>query len=195
MNKLLGFYELRDSLLPTIPWKEYNDQTEFDPKLLWTVRTAVYRGEDLNLPRSVGVTADEASSFALKTARVLGDRGIVIYYPYFLAEKSGTLNVYNNKVIIEAVKEDLWNLVTFSDREVTIINCEDETEYIGNKDFVTEKELSELYSYVKKIKAMFRDDLLEAKSVLLEWSYAYKCDIDRNKVGERYLVFYEARTV
>lgn len=195
MNKLLGFYELRDSLLPTIPWKEYNDHTVFDPELLWTVRTAVYRGEDLNLPRSVGVTADEASQFASKTARLLGDRGIVVYYPYFLAEKSGTLNVYGDKIVIEAVKEDLWNLVTFSDREVTIINYENEIEYIGNKEFITENELTELYSYVNKIKRMFRYELLEAKSVLLEWSYAYKCDIDRNRVGERYLVFYEARTV
>lgn len=29
---------------------------------------------------------------------------MIIYYPYFIAEKSGTLNVFNNKVVIEAVR-------------------------------------------------------------------------------------------
>lgn len=31
---------------------------------------------------------------------------MIIYYPYFIAEKSGTLNVFNNKVVIEAVKDE-----------------------------------------------------------------------------------------
>jgi len=43
------------------------------------------------------------------------------------------------------------------------------------------------------------DTKLEVKSEkeksLLEWSYAYKCDRQKNRMGDRYLVFYEARTV
>lgn len=195
MNKLLGFYELKDSLLPTIPWKEYDANTKLDSQILWTVRTAVHRGEDLNLPRSVGVDADAAGEFALKTAKRLGDNGMVIYYPYFLAEKSGTLNVFRDKVVIEAVKDDLWNLVTYLDKEVSIIIRNEEIECIGNQEFMKKSEIDELQSYVKEIKRMFRDDLTEGKSILLEWSYAYKCDRQKNRIGERYLVFYEARTV
>ena len=60
MNKLLGFYELKDSVLPTIPWKEFNKEVKLDSNILWTVRSAVYRGEDLNLPRAVGVNALDA---------------------------------------------------------------------------------------------------------------------------------------
>lgn len=195
INKLLGFYELKDSSLPTIPWKEYNEKTEFDPHILWTVRTAVHSGSDLNLPRSVGVPASEARVFAQNTFRMLNGNGMVLYYPYFLAEKSGTLNIYNSKTVVEAVKEDLWNLVTYSDKEVTIVIQGQDIRYIGNPDFITNRELDELLSYVQTVKRMFRDDLTEGHSILLEWSYAYKSDLMKNRIGERYLVFYEARTV
>lgn len=83
MNKLLGFYELKNSMLPTIPWKEYKMDTVLDSDILWTVRTAVYKGEDLNLPRSVGTTAEAAIEFAKSTFQRYGKNGMIIYYPYF----------------------------------------------------------------------------------------------------------------
>lgn len=195
MNKLLGFYELRDSILPTIPWEIYRKGTFLDSNILWTVRTAVHSGDDLNLPRCVGATAKEASEFADSTVQRYGENGMIVYYPYFLAEKSGTLNVFSNKIVIEAVKEDLWNLVTYSQKDVTVIISEGRNEYIGNRDFLEDEELNEIISYVKEVKRLFRDDLTEGRSVLLEWSYAYKCDIEKNRRGDCYLVFYEARTV
>ena len=199
MNKLLGFYELRDSMLPTIPWETYRKGTFLDSNFLWTVRTAVHNGNDLNLPRCVGATAKEAAHFADSTVQRNCENAMIVYYPYFLAEKSGTLNVFNNKIVIEAVKDDLWNLVTYSRKDVTIIISEEKNEYkneyIGNRSFLEDKELNEIISYVKEVKRLFRDDLTEGKSVLLEWSYAYKCDIEKNRKGDCYLVFYEARTV
>ena len=52
MNKLLGFYELRDSSLPVVPWKEYNPKTtKFKGNNLWTIRTALNKGNDVNLPK------------------------------------------------------------------------------------------------------------------------------------------------
>lgn len=195
MNKLLGFYELKDSALPAIPWKVYERGTVLDPGLLWTVRTAVHRGDDLNLPRRVGVTADEAAAFAETISRKYGENGMVIFYPYFLADKSGTLNVYYDKVIIEAVKEDLWNLVTYSRKDVTVIMRGGKREYIGDRMFLKEAELNEISSYARDVRRLFRDELAEGKSILLEWSYAFNCDAHKNRRGERYLVFYEARTV
>lgn len=195
MNKLFGFLELKESMLPTIPWKEYKEDSIFDENRLWTVRTAVHRGDDLNLPRAVGVDATDAKVFANNVSRKLRENGMVIFYPYFLADKSGTLNVYTNKIVIEAVKDDLWNLVTYSNKDVTIIIENDEVKYDGDKDFINKVEMDELMSYVREIKRMFRDDLIEGKSVLLEWSYAYMCDKEKHKIGDRYLVFYEARTV
>lgn len=68
-------------------------------------------------------------------------------------------------------------------------------EYIGERNFLKSEEVEEITSYIGKVKMMYRDELIEGKSALLEWSYAYKCDINKNRIGDKYLVFYEARTV
>ncbi|MDF2842035.1 MAG: hypothetical protein K0R00_461 [Herbinix sp.] len=195
MNKLLGFFELQRSGIPTIPWKEFRENSFLDNSVLWTIRTAVLKGNDLNLPRMVGENSNNAYSFAKKMLIEFRDKGMVIYYPYFIAIKSGTLNVYNDKIIIEAVKDDLWNLVTYSDREVTIRIVDDNFIVDGNKEFLTQKEIKELMDQIPKIKSVFRDYLIEGKSILLEWSFAYNCDIKKEPIGNKYLVFYEARTV
>ena len=195
MNKLLGFYELKNSVLPTIPWKEFNKDVKLDDNILWTIRSAVQSGADLNLPRAVGVSASEAYLFASDLLDKLQNKGIVIYYPYFLAEKSGNINIFQNKIVIEAVKNDLWNLVTYSDRDVTIEVNEDKISYYGNKEFLSLDEIEKLLFNAKRAKQMFRDDLFEGKSAMLEWSFAYSCDIEKREIGEKYLVFYEARTV
>jgi hypothetical protein len=194
LNKLLGFYELKDSGLPTIPWEEYNDQTTFSSNYLWTIRTAVLSGNDISLPRAVGVDSAIAKEKAGIFKDRLRDNGIVIYYPYFIAEKSGNLNVYGDKVIIEAVKKDLWNLVNFDDREVTVIQENNSLEFLGNEDFLNDSELKEINKYVNEVRRIFRRYLLEGKNIMLEWSYAYNTDVSHNPIGEKYLVFYEART-
>ena len=195
LNKLMGFYELRAMQLPAIPWKEYRRDQKLDSNVLWTIRSAVFRGDDLNLPRKVGVTSDEATKFADELCSKMKDKGMVIYYPYFVANKSGTLEVKSDKVIIEAVKNDLWNLVTFSKKDVTYQISDGEIIIDGNASFLQEKEKNELLSYCNEIKRMFREEILEGKGILLEWSYARSCGINGEPVGEEYLVFYEIRTV
>lgn len=197
MNKLLGFYELKNSSLPTIHWKEYKRDFEFDNNFLWTIRTAIFNGDDFNLPRHVGVVGQEAKSAADSLYNKFHKKGIVIYYPYFIAEKSGTLNISQEQIIIEAVKEDLWNLVTDSDREITFIwdlknkTCKTD----GNEHFLNNDEINNIIKYVPVIKGIFRDYINLGNSVLLEWSFAYNSDVNKNKIGEKYLVFYEARTI
>lgn len=195
MNKLMGFYELKSMNLPSIPWKEYTGKEDLANNKLWTIRSAVFKGDDLNLPRMVGEIGEKAKEFADSLLRRLQDNGIVIYYPYFVANKSGTLNIFLNSVVIEAVKDDLWNLVTYSDRDVTI-RIDGSVEQIdGNKEFLTEDEKKEILRHVPEIRRLFRDELIEGKSILLEWSFAQDSSADKEPVGEEYLVFYEARTV
>lgn len=197
MNKLMGFYELKASSLPTIPWNTYTPDVQLDSTKLWTIRSAVNRGDDLNLPRLVGKNATEAKEFADELYNRLKEKGMVIYYPYFVAHKSGTLNVFYDKIIIEAVNKDLWNLVTLQDVDVSI-NFDSEmniTSIFGNADFLNSDEINELLSNAKKVKHIFRDALLEGKSILLEWSYASDCNVNKELLDEQYLVFYEARTV
>lgn len=148
MNKLMGFLELKEMCLPVIPWKQYTGQEELDDEYLWTIRSAIYRGNDLNLPRLVGENAEKAKKFADQLFLKMKEKGIVIYYPYFIAKKSGTLEVKQSQVIIEAVREDLWNMVTYSEREVTIIKDEllNTTESMGNDSFLTQEEQNGLYN-------------------------------------------------
>jgi hypothetical protein len=121
MNKLMGFYELKSLNIPTVPWKLFSDDTVLDPQLLWTVRVATEAGNDLNLPRAVGVEAEEACLKGRAFAEEFKNKGIVIYYPYFIAEKSGVLDMNSERTVIEAVEKDLWNLVTYGRKDVTVI--------------------------------------------------------------------------
>lgn len=196
MNKLMGFLELNEMRLPSIPWKQYTGVERLDEKYLWTIRSAVYSGDDLSLPRSVGKSAEESKQFADRLLKKLDDRGMVIYYPYFIARKSGTLEVQKNRIIVEAVKDDLWNLVTNSECEITLIYDNDKELYCkGNREFLDENEKQQLLKHVPEIRKLFRDDLLYDKSVLLEWSYALSCNNKKEPIDEEYLVFYEVRTI
>lgn len=192
----MGFLELKEMRLPSVPWKQYTGNEKFEDRYLWTVRSAVYRGNDLNLPRSIGESSKISKKFADQLLKEMSNNGIVIYYPYFIANKSGTLEVRSDKVIIEAVKDDLWNLVSYSDREVTIItDAENNRSIIGNANFINNEELENLNKHIPEIRKLFRTDLLQGKSALLEWSFAQSCNASKEPIGEEYLVFYEARTV
>ena len=78
---------------------------------------------------------------------------------------------------------------------VTYFFKEDESDIDGNKDFLSEKEIAEIKSWASRIRGMFRDEILEGNSILLEWSYAVNTNANKEKLSDPYLVFYEARTV
>ena len=84
MNKYLGFHELKFLDIPTVPWMEFNVESVLDDVHLWTVRVAVEEGNDLNLPRVVGVKAEEAYKRGLEFLKTYEGREIVIYYPNFI---------------------------------------------------------------------------------------------------------------
>lgn len=199
MNKYFGFYELKSINLPTVPWERFTRETSLDEGLLWTIRVAVEKSNDLNLPRRIGARADEALSAGNEFLDKYSERGLVIYYPYFIAEKSGVLEINSNYVLMEAVERDLWNLVTHGKRDVTVIipSGKDirEAQYHGRHDFLKWEEIEELLKYAAVIKGRFRDSLSEGKSIFAEWSFAYNTDANKQPIGNRYLVFYELRAV
>jgi hypothetical protein len=222
MNKFMGFYELKSLSIPTVPWKLFSAETVLDPQLLWTVRVAVAAGNDLNLPRAVGVEAGEARMKGMAFAGEYFNKGMVIYYPYFIAEKSGVLDMNSERTVIEAVDKDLWNLVTYGRKNITVIvpaghkqdtdlsmqtnTCDDTFDccadgYVrgacceGDRAFMRPEEIDELLRYAQVIRGRFRDDINEGGSILAEWSYAYSTDISHRPVGDRYLVFYELRGI
>ena len=191
----MGFYELKDINIPTVPWEKYTRTVVLDKTMLWTVRVAVKNGDDLNLPRAVGVTAEEASEKADALLEKYAETGLVIYYPYFIADKSGVIDIRNDRIVIEAVDKDLWNLVTHGRKNVTIILEGCDARCIGDSAFITDDELDILMKYISRIKLYYRDTMNEGISIMAEWSFAYNTDKDHKPLGEKYLVFYELRSI
>ena len=194
MNKLLGFYELQKLGLPAVPWKEFTDGTVLPSDRLWTVRVAVVHGPDWNLPRAVGVPAHEALAFAREVKQRLGANGLVIYYPYFVAVKSGTLLVTRARTVLEAVDGDLWNLTTHGRRDVTLV-LGDEQQVSGDPAFLTPAELEELKRWAAVVRGRAREHVEAGRAVLLEWSFARDADTQGRPVGPAYLMFYECRVL
>ena len=46
----------------------------------------------------------------------------------------------------------------------------------------------------KKISAIYKNELLEGNTILLEWSFASSCNLNKEPIDDPYLVFYEVRT-
>ena len=194
MNKYLGFYELKSSRLPSANWEIFNEGTLLDSNNLWTLRVAVENSLDLNLPRYVGINASEAIVRGKELLKQYGKCGIVIYYPFFIAEKSGVLEVALNNIIIEAVDNDLWNLVTHGRKNVTY-QISDHILVTGDESFLSKNEIEELQKYAKIIKGRYRNTIIEGSSIFAEWSYAYNSNTKHEPIGDRYLIFYELRSV
>lgn len=197
MNKLEGFYELDKMKIPSIPWRPFTGKENLDPKLLWTVRVAVQTGKDFNLPRVIGVSAEEAQAKGKEFLASFSEEDLVVYYPYFLAIKSGMIDIQENRTIIEAVDKDLWNLTTRGHKDVTIIvnHRNDDFSVYGNGNFLEKAEVDELLKYAAQIRSIHREAIFANSSVLVEWCYAVNTNIRREVVGDKYLVFMECRTV
>lgn len=195
MNKLQGFYELNSLGIPTVPWNKFDENTLLDSDMLWTIRTAVLEGDDFNLPRAVGVSNEIAKVKYEAFSKKLNNDDLIIYYPFFVADQSGVIDISKDKIIIEACKSDLWNLINKGLREVTYIITNEGLSFDGHFEFLSDGQIKELTKYVPLIKNKYRDQLFGGKSVILEWSYAFDSSTDRNPVGDKYLVFYELRII
>ncbi len=197
MNKLEGFYQLQSLGIPAVSWRQFTGDKHLDPSLLWTIRVAVEHGDDMNLPRAVGVTAEAAFKAGLGLLNRYKDTGMVVYYPYFIALKSGTLELTADVTIIEAVKDDLWNLTTDGGRDITIVVDwrTRNMSFYGKKDFLKSDEIEQLMACSGRVRARLKDYINVQTSVLLEWSYAVNTDVRHLPICEPYLLFYECRTI
>lgn len=196
MNKLMGFLELRVLNIPTVAWKEFSNDTKLSRDRLWTVRSAKLSGNDLNMPRMVGKSADKCNEFAKYLKNRYGSLLFVVYYPYFVALKSGTLRVERERIVIKAVEKDLWNLEKEKRLDLSLVADKNKVSVLrGNIEFLDKKELEKLFDCAKKVFSYFNSKSIRyGESILLEWSFARDCDSVGNPIGEQYLVFYEART-
>ncbi len=196
MNKLEGFLELKSLAIPTVGWREYKSGITFDKGRLWTVRCAVMRGDDFNLPRLVGADGERAEKFAFDLKDRLGDSGMVIYYPFFLAEISGTVIISSQTTTLECVYGDLWQLVTDGVTHYTgIFDLNGQQQKAFGERPLHSNDIQSLLKYSAKIRAAYRREIATGKEIYAEWSFARDCGSDGNPVGERNLVFFELRTI
>lgn len=195
MNKLEGLYELKSLKIPSIDWHIYSHDTTLDNNRLWTIRSAIYKGLDLSLPRLFGKDSRVSKQFADKLLDQIGDDGIVIYYPYLIAEKSGNLQFNEDRIIIEAVEGDLSNLLSGSKVDVTYIWNDGIRKVTGNDQFLDISEQKLLLSYVEYLKRKYSNIMKLGKEMQLEFSFAYDSSARGKKVGNRKLVFFEIRTL
>ena len=197
MNKLFGFFELKEVSIPSIDWKEFKIGTVLDDSKLWTIRTTKVSGSDTSLPRMVGRSAKECMEFSENLLKRYGNNLFVVYYPFFGAVKSGTMLVGKDSTTIEATNEDLWNLVDHHilDLSARVSSSGKIRVGIGDSSFFTEDEWRQLTRCSEKVRTYFNKAIRANELVLLEWSFAKDTDVIGNNVGEEYLVFYEAKTV
>lgn len=195
MNKLDGLYELQKLNIPAINWKRFTDDTKLDDQRLWTIRTAVYEGNDLDLPKLFGADAQTAEKFARRISKKIGNNGIVIYYPYLVAQKSGNLQISGNSIVIEAIKGDLTPLLRGNAVDVTYIYSKTGRKIVGDEDFLSEKEINSLLFYAGYLTQLYRYVLAEESCLQLEFSFASECDLKKEAIGAPELIFFEIRTV
>lgn len=195
MNKLDGLYELQKLNIPAINWKKFTDGTKLDDQCLWTIRTAVYEGNDLDLPKLFGADAQTAEKFARRISKEIGNSGIVIYYPYLIAQKSGNLQISGNSIVIEAIKGDLAPLLRGNAVDVTYIYSKTGRKTVGDEDFLSEKEINSLLFYAGYLTQLYRYVLAEESCLQLEFSFASECDLKQKAIGAPELIFFEIRTV
>lgn len=191
MNKLEGMYELKRNHLPTIDWKLFQEETVLSNTCSWTIRTAVFRGQDLHLPKLFGKNGQEATTFGRRCLREMKDKGIVFYYPYMEAEKSGVLQFDVNSIQLECVRGDLGRLLNGSTPDAAYY-WEGETLRENGKKILSDREREELLEWVLYCRQRYRHIMDLGEKMQLEFSYArYKGE----ECQQSRLVFFEMRTI
>ncbi len=195
MNKLEGLYELQRLNIPSVEWNIFKENTKLDKTHLWTIRTAVYKGRDVNLPKLFGATAQVAQEYGQHMRNVVGDNGIVIYYPYLVAEKSGNLQIGMDSVILEVVNGDLEPLLQGEAIDTTYIFSAQEKKIIGNQWLLSEDEIAQILMHADYLKQTYRYLIDNKNSLQLEFSFASESDLCKRAIGNPRLIFFEIRTV
>lgn len=212
MNKLEGLKALNKCRIPAIKWQEFTGVEQIgegdpDEEKLWTVRVALKKGADLDLPKAIGVTVSEAQVFAEKMIqklaefsqkRGLGDKasasGMVVYYPHFVAKKSGILKITADRVEIVAVKDDLWNLKDESKIMARATFTDTHSEYSNKREFLEKGEISQLLRCAKQVRHEYKAELMEGTEIILEWSFIPVPDPDKKRRDDQKLLFHGMRT-
>jgi phosphohistidine swiveling domain-containing protein len=210
-GKLRGLSRIEELVLPHPDWSfvavnESKDESLEYPSRLriispeelalsksrtWTVRTCLVGGSpdmEYGLKRAVGIPADQVTNRLMEFHDYYNGLNLTIVfvvYPYFLASKSGIIEIHHKEQIIEAVDGEQWRL-TEEGAPPEVWRHEGATVSVskhlfarraGQKNVVlTKTQVSKL----SKCVSMIPDE-----NVLLEWTFT----------PEEELFFYDMRSV
>ncbi len=197
MNKYIGLLTLKEYRFPTINWKCFNQDTLLDASFLWTIRLAAYYdSNDFGLPCYLGMKSDDAICKGLDLYRSYDmSEYIIMCYPYFVAIKSGTIDLRQDYDVIEVVFGNCTELTRNNNVDLTMIFKDNGYNTIGDDTILDEDEINLLYRYMKLAKYRFRDESLNGCIIILEWSFGYDVDANGIRKSENFLIFNEMRVI
>lgn len=217
MKILQNDYILKSLDLPTMEWKQYFPDTEFAQNILWSIKVEEIpssKSKEETLPKKrttflpfgkllrekekerkrglIGVNATAAKDFAQKYYKsVAPSKQAMIYYPYYTVQKSGILDINDERIVIEGTKGDISNLVKHNQIEVTMMFTEDDMNIHGDDHFFSKEQVFFLIDSARKVKKMATKDLEIGKNIQLYFSYVYKTNTALQPEGELQLIFYK----
>jgi hypothetical protein len=194
VNKYQGLVLLRELGFPTISWQILTNESKFDDKFTWTIRTVKKEGHDYGLPVYLNLNGKEATEIS---ERLLNEQDVergylYLYYPYFISTKTGTVLLDATTSILEAVRDNNANLTRRNMLDVSMKYSTKKwhTAY-GCTSFFDNLELEALEKQVNLLRRKFNVFLYDMATIIAEWSFAsYPA-----KPSEKKFLFQEIRMI
>ncbi len=195
MYVLQNCYILDHLELPTIPWKQCQTTMLLDDSILWTVKNEPFYGENGYIYGKIGVTAREAMEYITTQYQSLPKRRMLLYYPYYTASKSGTIDMNYDRIAIEAVEGKIENLKKKNRVDETLLFQDEDLEIFGEEKFLTRQETLEIIDYGSMLKKKFAGDLEYGRNILFYWSYVEETLRNMIPKGNPSLVFHQIKVL
>lgn len=195
MHVLQDSFVLDHLDLPTIPWEICSTNTTLDHHILWTVKNEPFRPESGKIFGKIGVTSEEVKEYVEDAYEQLEKQRVLIYYPYYTAYKSGTLDLTYDRIVIEAVEGKIENLKKKHRVNETILFTEEDITIYGDDKFLTKEETLGLIDYCKSIKHRCMGELEYGKNILLYWSIVQETKINMIPKEEKNLFFTQLKVI
>lgn len=181
--------------LPTIPWKPCQTTKMLDDSILWTVKNEPFYKEEGKICGCIGVTAKEAMNYILSEYKNIEKRRILIYYPYYTAVKSGTIDLSYDRLVIEAVEGKIENLKKKHRVDETMIFYDDDIEIFGEEHFLTNSETLSLIDYTKALRKRCSHEIEFGKNILFYWSIVQETRRNMIPKEEQTLLFHQIKVL
>ncbi len=181
--------------LPTIPWEQCRTTSTLDDSILWTVKNEPYTADQGKIYGRIGITSSEAKAYISSQYENLERKRMLIYYPYYTAVKSGTIDLSYDRIVLEAVEGKIENLKKNHRVNETIIFREESIEIFGDENFMTREETLSLIDYAKQLKTRTGKELEFGKNLIVYWSIVQETKRNMIPRDKSQLLFHQIKVL